>query len=57
MTVTAAVFNCNTAILGVMTGVVVRVVRVVVSDFLLLLVSLVFESEALPGGSFLHTAV
>ena len=57
VTVATAVFNRYTAVLGDDNGSVVRVVRVVVSDFLLLLVSPVFNSELLTGGSALHTLV
>lgn len=56
VTVAIAV-NRHTAVLDAVSGLVVSVVRVVVSDFLSLLVSFVFESVVLAGGSLLHTLV
>ena len=57
MTVATAVFNRHTAVLGDDSGSVVRVVRVVESDFLSPLVSPVFNSELLTGDLALHTLV
>lgn len=51
--VATTVFNRHKAVLSVVSDSVVSIVRVVMLDFLLLLVSLVCGSEVLTGGSLL----